>query len=41
MDYSDCDDELSHNIHELNKLIDEKIHCFIKLLNVLKSLKIS
>ena len=36
MNNSDSNDELTHNINELNKLIDEEIHWIIRLLNFLK-----
>ena len=39
MNHSDSNDELTHNINKLNKLIDEEIHWFIRALNFLKSLK--
>ena len=36
MNHSDSNDELTNNINELNKLIDEEIHWIIRLLNFLK-----
>ena len=38
MNNSDSNDELTHNINELNKLIDEEIHWIIRLLNFLEVL---
>ena len=36
MNNSDSNDELTHNINELKKLIDEEIHWIIRLLNFIK-----
>ena len=36
MNNSDSNDELTHNINEINKLIDEEIHWIIRLLNLIK-----
>ena len=36
MNNYDSNDELTHNINELNKLIDEEIHWIIRLLNLIK-----
>ena len=37
MNNSDCNDELTHTINELNKLIDEEIHWIIRVLNFFKT----
>ena len=36
MNNSDSNDELTHNINELNKLIDEEIYWIIRLFNFIK-----
>jgi hypothetical protein len=38
MNNSDSNDELMHNINELNKLIDEEIHWIIRLYNFIKKI---
>ena len=38
MNNSDSNDELTNNINELNKLIDEEIHWIIRLYNFIKKI---